>query len=243
MFSLIKKEINAFFGTVTGYLVVALFLTLNGLYLWVFPGYSNILDSGYANLESMFAFAPWLYLILIPAITMRSFSEELLSGTFELILTKPLSLFEIVMAKYIANLLLVLFSLIPTLVYLYTISELGYPKGNVDFGGIIGSYIGLFLLAAIYVAIGIFVSSLTKNQIVAFILAAVISLFMYIGFEMVSQLELFGSFDFIFQRIGIDSHYKSISKGVLDSRDLTYYFVTIFLFLYFTKLQLGRRAS
>lgn len=242
MFSLVKKEINSFLGGLTGYLVIALFLILNALYLWVLPGYYNIPDSGYASIDGLFALAPWLYLILIPAITMRSFSEEIHTGTFELIVTKPLSMFRIVISKYIAGFILVLLSLIPTLLNIYAIHELGYPKGNYDTGGIIGSYIGLIFLASVYLAIGLFSSSIAKNQIVSFVLAIIVTLLVYIGFETLASLEVFGDFSYYVQKLGVDSHYKSISRGVVDSRDLFYFISSTLLFLYLTKIILSKKV-
>jgi ABC-2 type transport system permease protein len=211
-----------------------------GLFLWVFPD-TSILEYGYASLESMFNTIPYLFMFLIPAITMRSLAEEKREGTFELLATRPLTDWQIVLGKYLASLTLVLFSLIPTLVYYISVYELGVVKGNIDSGAIIGSYIGLFLLGAAFVALGIFASSLTKNQIIAFAIAVFLSFFAFSGFDSVSQILSLQQFDSFLINFGINAHYQSISRGVLDSRDLIYFLSFITLFLLITKTILGGR--
>jgi ABC-2 type transport system permease protein len=193
MFTLLKKEVNNFFSSITGYIVIIVFFVVNSLFIWVFPGNNNILDGGYATLDSLFAIAPWIFLFLVPAITMRMFADEKRSGTIELLLTRPLSDFQIIFAKYLAALILVLFTLLPTLIYFYSVYQLGNPVGNIDTGGTWGSYIGLFFLAAIYVAIGILSSSFTDNQIVAFIIGILFCFIAYIGFDFISGLKFFKS--------------------------------------------------
>ena len=183
MLTLLNKEISEFFSTITGYILVAVFLLATGLFMWIFPSNYNVLDSGYATMNTLFTLAPWIFLFLVPAVTMRMISDEKKSGTMELLLTRPITDLQIVTAKYLASLILVLIALIPTLVYAVSIHYLGNPMGNLDVGGTIGSYLGLFFLAAIYAAIGIFSSSLTTNQIIAFILAVLISFLMFMGFE------------------------------------------------------------
>ncbi|MCK4837139.1 MAG: ABC transporter permease, partial [Candidatus Aminicenantes bacterium] len=189
MLALFRKEISSFFSTLTGYVVIVVFLLANSLFIWIFPGNLNVLDSGYADLETLFIIAPWVFLFLVPAITMRMFSEEQHSGTIELLFTKPLSDLKIILAKYLAGLLLVLFSLLPTLVYFGSVYFLGNPVGNIDLGGFWGSYFGLFFLAGIYVAIGTFTSSLSDNQIISFLLAVLISFIFYTGFDSISSLQ------------------------------------------------------
>jgi ABC-2 type transport system permease protein len=238
MYYLLKKEIAAFFTSLTGYMVIIVFLVANGLFLWIFPGDSNILDNGYATLDSFFMMAPWIFLFLIPAITMRSFAEEKKSGTMEFLLTKPLSYTEIVMAKFLGSLSLVLLSLIPCLVFYYSVSALGNPPGNLDKGAILGSFIGLFLLAAIYVAVGVFASSLTQNQVVAFVIAVLASFVLFIGFDSLALLSVFSHFDSFILNLGINEHYKSISRGVVDSRDLIYYLGMVVIFFLFTKIRI-----
>jgi ABC-2 type transport system permease protein len=234
MFSLLKKEITSFFGSLTGYIVVFVFLLATSLFLWVFPGNYNILDGGYASLDGLFSLAPWVYLFLVPAVTMRLFAEEKRLGTMEVLLTRPLSVFRIVLAKYLAGLLLVTISLLPTLVYFYSAYSLGNPVGCIDTGGTWGAYIGLFFLAAIYVAIGLLASALTDNQIFSFILAMALSFLAYLGFDLVGSMQLPSAIQQLIINFGINEHYASISRGVVDSRDLVYFLSTIFIFLFFT---------
>jgi len=238
MISVYLKEINSFFSSLVGYVVVALFLVLLGMIMWVFPDFS-ILEYNFASLNQLFIIAPMVFMFLIPAVTMRSFSEEYQAGTLDLLRTKPITENQIVLAKFFANLSLVLFALIPTLLYYYTVYELGSPRGNLDTGAIIGSYIGLILLAACFVAIGLFASSLTKNQIVAFLLAAFLCFFFYWAFFYLSKLPIFyGRVDDIIQKIGIDYHYDSISRGLVDSRDIIYFITIIFTFLWACKVMI-----
>jgi len=241
MYTLFIKEINSFFGSLLGYIVIGVFLAINGLFLWVFPTDFNVLTMGYATLDGLFRLAPWVFLFLIPAVTMRSFADEKKAGTIELLLTKPLSDFQIVFAKYLASTVLVLFSLLPTLVYLFSVHQLGNPPGNLDWGATIGSYIGLLLLAAVFVSIGLFSSSITDNQIISFILGLFFSGFFYFGFESIYSLSLFGKADLFIRNMGIYAHYLSISRGVIDSRDIIYFISIITLFLLFTKVSLQSR--
>lgn len=241
MLVLLLKEIRSFFSSLIGYVVIIVFLIINSLFLWVFPGQFNLLDAGYANLDSLFYLAPWIFLFLVPAITMRLFSEEKRVGTIEHLLTKPLSDIQIVLAKYFAGLLLVLLSLLPTLIFYLSVYLLGNPVGNLDSGGIWGSYIGLFFLAATYTAIGLFASSLTENQIISFIIAILISFFFYIGFESISLLNMAKGFDNFIIELGINDHYKSISRGVVDTRDIIYFLTVISAFILFTRLKLQSR--
>ncbi len=241
MLQLLKKEITGFFSSLTGYVVIIVFLLLTGLFLWIFPGQFNILDAGYASLDSLFIIAPWVFLFLVPAVSMRLFADEKKSGTIEFLFTQPLTEMQIVLAKYFAGLSLVLFSLIPTIVYLFTVYYLGKPVGNLDLAGITGSYIGLFFLAAIYVAIGVFSSSLTENQIIAFLIAVSLSFFFYIGFELISGLNFLGAASGVILELGINEHYKSISRGVIDIRDIVYFLSVISIFIFLTKIILESR--
>lgn len=246
MFALLKKEINSFFSSLTGYIVITVFLLTNGLFLWVFTGDNatmNIFDSGYSSLDPLFTIAPWVFLFLIPAITMRLFSEESRTGTIELLLTHPISDFQIVMAKYISGIFLIVLSLLPTLIYFFTVYALGSPVGNIDMGGTWGSYFGLFFLAAIYASIGLFASSLTDNQIVSFIIAMLLSFFFYIGFEFISGLDIFSSVESVILKMGINEHYRSISRGVIDTRDIIYYITISGLFIYFAQLSISKRRK
>tara|TARA_R110002094_G_scaffold14727_1_gene25735 strand:+ start:739 stop:1461 length:723 start_codon:yes stop_codon:yes gene_type:complete len=240
MLAILKKEINTFFASPIGYLVIGVFLLLNGLFLWVFKGEFNILDNGLASLESFFLLAPWILIFLVPAITMRSFSDEKKQGTLELLITKPISHFQIVLGKYFGAFALILMALIPTLLYVYTISQLGNPVGNFDLGSTIGSYFGLLFLIAAYTAIGVFASTLSDNQIVTFIIAVFICFFFYFGFEGLSNYAVFGDMVYM-ENLGMESHYNSMSRGVIDTRDLVYFISIALAFLIFTKLRIQKQ--
>ena len=241
MYALYKKEISNFLNSLIGIMVIVVFLLITGLVLWVFQSDFNLLSYGYANLDGLFILAPWVFLFLVPAVTMRSFAEENRTGTIEMLLTKPLSDWQIIFAKFLASVALVLLSLIPTAVYYFSVYRLGFPMGNLDSGSIIGSYIGLFLLSSSFVSIGIFCSSVTNNQILAFILSVFLCGFIYIGFEFIFSLSLFGPIDLFIQRLGMAAHYSSISRGVVDTRDILYFLSVMALFLSMTKLVLGSR--
>ena len=241
MFTLYKKEILSFFNSLIGYIAVIVFLLINGLFLWVFPMGYNIIDFGYASLENMFALAPMVFLFLIPAITMRSFADEKRSGTIEMLLTKPLTDFQIILAKYLAAVTLVILAILPTLIYAVSIYLLGNPVGNLDMGGLWGSYIGLIFLGAALAAIGLFISSVTENQIISFMMALIISGFLLMGFDFIAGLALFGKIDLFILSLGIQSHYASLSRGVIDSRDVLYFVGLIAIFLLMTKTSLESR--
>lgn len=241
MITLFRKEISSFFSSLIGYIVITVFLLINGLFLWVFPLEFNILDFGYASIENLFMLAPIVFLFLIPAITMRLFADEKKGGTIEILLTQPLTDLEIILAKYFAGLVLVLFSLLPTLIYFFSVYQLGLPPGNIDTGGMWGSYIGLLFLGASFVAIGLFSSSITDNQIVSFIIAIFLCGFLYIGFEFIYSLDLFGNIDLFIKSLGINAHYTSMSRGVIDTRDIIYFLSIIALFIILTKFSLASR--
>lgn len=240
MWTIFTKEIKGFFSSLTGYVVVIVFLLFNSFFMWVFPGQMNVLENGYASLDSMFGLAPWAFLFLVPAITMRMIADEKRMGTLELLYSRPVSDLQIILAKFFASWGLVLISLIPTLVFFWSVSRLGSPQGNIDTGGTWGSYAGLLFLGGIYAAIGIFASAITDNQIVAFIAAVLLSFFMYLGFDQAGDLLGSGSFSYLVTRMGIDHHYNSISRGVLDSRDLIYFLGVMTLFVISTRLVLQR---
>lgn len=212
-----------------------------GLFMWVFPEYS-VLEYCYATMEQLFNMAPWIFVFLVPAITMRSLAEETQTGTIEFLITKPIKLIHIILGKYFACVLLIAFALLPTILYYYTIYDLGSPRGNLDSGAVLGSYLGLFLLGAVYASIGLFASSLTNNQIVAFMLAAFLCFFCHWGFFYLSSLPVFlGSSDDFIQMLGIDYHYNSISRGVIDTRDILYFLSFISLFLGLTYWKVSNR--
>ncbi|MCQ2318367.1 MAG: gliding motility-associated ABC transporter permease subunit GldF [Bacteroidales bacterium] len=241
MYALFRKEISNFLSSLIGIMVVVVFLLITGLFLWVFKSDFNIMTFGYATLDSLFILAPWVFLFLVPAVTMRSFAEERRTGTIEMLLTKPLSDWQIVGAKYLAGVALVILALIPTFIYYISVSQLAMPVGNIDHGGIWGSYIGLFFLSATFVSIGIFCSSITNNQILAFILSVFLCGFFYIGFDLIYSMALFGKIDLFIQQLGMSAHYSSMSRGVIDTRDLLYFISVIVLFLSLTKLTLSSR--
>jgi ABC-2 type transport system permease protein len=232
MKSIVLREIKSFFGSPIGYLVIAIFLIINGLFLWVFEGDYNILNTGFADLTPFFTLAPWILIFLIPAVTMRSFSDEKKQGTLELLLTKPLSIWQIVNGKFLGALLLIVMAIIPTFIYVKVISSLGMPEGNIDMGSTIGSYFGLLFLISGYSAIGIFTSTLSDNQIVAFILAVFLCFFLYFGFEGLATVA--PTISKFISALGMQSHFKSMSRGVIDTRDVIYFVSITVLFLSLT---------
>lgn len=240
MVAILQKELNSFFNSLVGYIVMIVFLTGTGLFMWVFPD-TEVLGYGFATMETLFSMTPFVYLFLIPAITMRTFAEEKKAGTMELLLTRPLTDFQIITGKYLASWLLVIFALLPTLIYYFSISALGTPKGNIDTAAVIGSYVGLCLLGAVFTSIGIFASSLTDNQIVAFILSVFFCFILYTGFSSLAQLDLWEGNAYIINQLGIDFHYAAMSKGLIDSRNLLYFLSIIATFIYLTYLNLRSR--
>lgn len=241
MKAILLREIKSFFGSPIGYLVIAIFLLLNGLFLWVFEGDYNILNSGFADLTPFFTIAPWILIFLIPAVTMRSFSDERKQGTLELLLTKPLSVWQIVNGKFLGAMLLIIIAIIPTFIYVWVIYGLGMPVGNIDLGSTMGSYFGLLFLIAAYSAIGIFTSTVSENQIVAFILSVFLCFVFYFAFDGLASY-LPGAENFI-STLGMDSHFKSMSRGVLDTRDILYFISLTVLFLSFTVYKLKSLKS
>ena len=241
MKSILLREIKSFFGSPIGYLVIAIFLLLNGLFLWVFEGDFNIPNSGFADLSPFFTLVPWILIFLIPAVTMRSFSDEKKQGTIELLFTKPLSIWQIVNGKFLGAFLLILIAIIPTLIYVFVLSSLGNPEGNLDFGSTLGSYFGLLFLIGAYTSIGIFTSTLSENQIVAFIISVFLCFLFYFGFDGISSFA--GSFDLLVSSIGMDYHFKSMSRGVLDTRDILYFVSITVLFLSLTVYKLKSLKS
>lgn len=240
MLAIYTKEIRSFLSSLIAYVVMLVFLLATGLFTWVLPDY-NVFDYGYANLDTLFSMAPWLFIFLISAITMRSFSEEKKNGTIEIITTKPISDLQIILGKYFAGLTLVLFTLIPTLIYYYTIYQLSIPKGNIDSGAIWGSYLGLFFLSSCFVSVGIFASVISDNQIVSFIISMFMCYLFYNLFDLIADYKLLGSFDSVVAGLGINAHYQSISRGVIDSRDLLYFIGFDLVFIYGTKTVFGSR--
>lgn len=239
MWTIYQKEINSFLNSLIAYVVIGVFLTGIGLLTWVFE--SNVLDYGYASLETLFTLGPYVFMFLIPAITMKAFAEEKKTGTIELLFTQPFTDWQVIMGKYLASFTLVLLAIIPTLVYYYSVYQLGNPVGNLDTPGIIGSYIGLLLLGGVFAAVGIFSSSITSNQIVSFILAVFLSYLLYGGLESIAAIDIWGRFSLFIQQLGILFHYNSLSKGLLDSRDIIYFLSVIAGTLLLTNLILNSR--
>lgn len=239
MLTILQKEFNAFLNSPVAYVVLGVFLVATGLFVWVFPD-SSVLDYGYADLQTLFNLAPWIFLFLIPAITMRTFAEEKKAGTIELLLTRPLTDGQIIGGKYLACLLLALLALVPTLLYYYSVYKLGSPEGNIDSAATVGSYLGLALLAAVFAAIGILASALTRDQIIAFLVAVVGCFLVYSGFDSLASV-LQGSSAYYVGQLGIAAHYRDLSKGLVDSRDLVYFFSVVAVALQATRLVLRSR--
>ena len=241
MIQVFKKEFSGFLYSLIGYIVIGVFLVGVGLPVWVFPE-SSVLDSGYADLGVLFSLAPYVFMFLVPAITMRSFAEEKKMRTLEFLFTKPLTEWQIIIGKYLAAFALVIIAVIPTVVYYYSVSQLGDPIGNLDTPGVIGSYIGLVLLGGVFCSIGVFASSISGNQIVSFLISSLLCFFFYYGFDSISQLPFFGSIGLLVKQFGIVYHYDSLAKGLIDSRDLLYFLSVVGLMLILTKTVIGSRT-
>lgn len=229
---LLRKEIVSFFSSFIGYLVIVIFLLINGLFLFVFPSQMNVFSTGYAGIDGMFFMAPWILLFLAAAISMRFFADEKKSGTIELLLTYPITDRDIILSKFFAGVSLLFISLLPTLLFVVVVYALGSPPGNIDMGSTIGAYIGLLLLGALYIAIGTWVATLTDNQIISFLLTAVVSIILFEGFNQLAQLSALSSYSQLLLNMGIQQHYESISRGVIDTRDIIYFLSVTAFFLY-----------
>jgi ABC-2 type transport system permease protein len=237
MYQIFKKELNSFLNSLIGYIVIGVFLTATGLFTWFFK--DNLLDFGYADMSLFFQIAPYIFLFLIPAITMRAFSEEVKSGTIELLFTKPLSKWQIVLGKYLASCSLVLLSLLPTLLYYYSVYRLGNPQGNIDSAAVFSSYLGLFFLGCVFAAIGVLMSSFTDNQVTAFVLSFVCCLLLFYGIGQIAQLSFLGDFSYLLSQLGLDYQYNALGKGLIDSRNIIYFLTVIFVALWITKLKIS----
>jgi len=236
MFAIFRKEISGFFSSLTGYIVILVFLLINSLFMWIFPGEWNIFDSGYAGLDTLFFLSPWVFLFLVPAVTMRMIAEEKRLGTIELIYSRPISERGVIWGKYLASILLVLLALLPGLIYYISVYSLGESPGNIDKGATIGCFIGLFFLASVYASAGIFASSITDNQVVAFILSVLICFFLFMGFDSLAYLPGLNNLDEYVIRLGINEHYKSVSRGVIDIKDAVYFIAVALTFIEATRL-------
>lgn len=240
MFSILRKEIRSFLSSLIAIIVIVVFLIANGLFLWVFKE-TNILDQGYANIDPLFELAPIIFIFLISAITMRSFSEEKKNGTFETLTTKPVTDISILLGKYFAGLIIVIFSILPTLIYYYTVDKLSIPEGNVDTGAMWGSYLGLVMLSAGYVSIGLFASVITDNQIVSFIVSMFLCFFFYSVFDYLGSFDFMKNSEFYIEWLGISHHYRNISRGIVDTRDIVYFVSLIVFFIWLTKIIFNSR--
>lgn len=241
MIQVLSKEFNSFLNSLIAYIVVGVFLTGMGLLMWVFPD-TSVLAYGYADLATLFMLGPYVFMFLIPAITMKSFAEERRAGTMELLLTRPLTDWDIILGKFLACFLLVLVALLPTLIYYFSVYGLGDPVGNIDSAGVMGSYIGFALLGGVFCTVGILASAITPNQIVAFITAAFLCFLLYSGFDRIAAINLWSENSLMIKQLGILYHYESIGKGLVDSRDLIYFFSVGFLMLATTKIALSSRS-
>lgn len=241
MLAIFKKEINGFFSSLTGYIVIIVFLLVNSLFMWIFPGEWNIFDNGYAGIDTLFFLSPWVFLFLVPSVTMKMFAEEARSGTIELIYSRPITERGIIWGKYLASVSLVLLALLPCLIYYISVYLLGESPGNLDKGGTLGAFIGLFFLASVYASVGIFASSLTDNQVIAFIIAVLICFVLFMGFDSLAYLPGLKNLDEYVIRLGISEHYKSISRGVLDIRDVVYFLAVVTFFNEATRFRLVSR--
>ena len=239
--TIFRKEVAAFFNSLIAYIVIIVFLTGVGLFFWVFG--DSVLITGISSMENLFAFAPWFFLFLVPAITMRSFAEEIRGGTIEMLVTKPVTDWEIILGKYFAACFLIIFSLVPTFIYYLSLADLGTTPWNLDNGPIIGAYLGLIALGCVFSSVGILASSLTENQIVAFIVALFLSFFFYSGFDFLAELSSLAEYNSFFLRMGINEHYRSISKGVVDTRDVIYFLSFIITCLFLTRLTLALKKK
>lgn len=240
MIYVLFKELNTFLNSLIAYVVITVFLTGLGLLVWIFPE-TSVLNYGFSSLETLFVTAPYVFMFLIPAITMRMFAEEKKQGTLEILLTRPLTDWQIILGKYFSAFIIVLLSLIPTLFYYYSIYNLGNPVGNIDTAGVAGSYIGLLMLGAVFVSIGIFSSSVTENQIIAFVIAVFISFLYYTGFSSFASIDVWGRSSLLLEQVGLLYHYDSVSRGLVDSRDMIYFLSVIVFMLLLTKLSLESR--
>ncbi|MCX6327393.1 MAG: gliding motility-associated ABC transporter permease subunit GldF [Bacteroidia bacterium] len=241
MFAIFRKEISGFFSSLTGYIVIIVFLMVNSLFMWVFPGEWNIFDSGYAGLDTLFFLSPWVFLFLVPAVTMRMIAEENRLGTMELIYSRPITERGIIWGKYLASVSLVLLSLFPCLIYYISVYLIGESPGNLDKGGTWGALLGLFFLASVYASAGIFASSLTDNQVIAFLVAVLICFILFMGFDSLAYMPGLKNLNEFVIRLGINEHYKSISRGVLDIKDAVYFVAVVTFFNEATRLHLVSR--
>lgn len=240
MWQIFRKELVSFFNALIAYMVIGVFLIVMGLLMWVFPD-TSVLNYGFADMDTLFELSPYVLMFMIPAITMRLLAEERKTGTMEWLLTRPLGDMEIILGKFLSAFALLVFALLPTLIYYYSLVQLGSPVGNIDSAAVFGSYIGLLLLGMAYTAIGIFASSLTENQIIAFIIGLFLCFVFFMGFQSLSQLSFMGNAGLFFSKLGMQYHYEALGRGLIDLKDVVYYLSITTFFLFLTKLILQSR--
>ena len=240
MYQILIKEVNTFLNSLTAYVVIVVFLTTIGLLMWVFPD-TSVLQYGFADMEMLFRLGPYVFMFLIPAITMRMFSEERKTGTLEILLTKPLTDYQIILGKYLASIILVIFSILPTLLYYFSLYKLGSPPGNIDTAGVTGSYVGLILLGGVFASIGLFSSALTENQVVAFIIAVFLSYILYDGFQSLALIDVWAGYTAILEKLCIANYYNNLSRGLIDLASVVYFLSIICFMILLTKLVTGSR--
>jgi len=240
MYQIFIKEFNGFLNSFVAYIAISVFLVGIGLLMWVFPD-TSVLTFGFADMETLFSFGPYVFMFLVPAITMRMFADEKKSGTLELLLTQPLTDLQIILGKYLAGFALVVVSLLPTLLYYFSVYQLGNPPGNIDTAGVIGSYIGLILLGGVFISIGVFASSLTDNQVVSFITALFLCFIFYYGLQAIAGINIWGPNSALLEELGILYHYNYMSKGLIDLRNVIYFLSLISIMIMLTKLKLSSR--
>src|SRR5690606_13365861 len=241
MIQVLVKEFNSFLNSLIAYVVIGVFLTGIGLLMWVFPE-TSVLEYGYADMETLFTLGPYVFIFLIPAIAVRSFAEEARGGTLELLLTNPLTDWDIILGKFFACFLLVVLAVVPTVIYYFSVYALGNPVGNVDTPGVMGSYVGLLMLGAVFCAIGILASGLTTSQIVSFIMAAFFCFLLFAGLESLANVNVWSEQTLFIRGLGLLHHYDALSKGVIDSRNLIYFGSVIAFMLLLTRIVLGARS-
>ncbi len=237
MLNIFRKEINEYLSSLIAYVVIGVFLTALGLLTWIFPE-TNVLDYGYADMGTLFTLGPFVLMFLIPAITMKMFAEELKTGSFEILAVKPVAICDIVLGKFLASWAISIIAILPTLVYFFSLYQLASPRGNIDIAGIAGSYIGLLILSAVFTALGLLASSLTRNQVIAFVLAAFLSFLVFTGLNSLANINVWSALAPLLSYLSLEQHYNAMSRGVLDSRDIVYLFSVTVLLLFFTRLKL-----
>ena len=236
MFAIFKKELWSYFGNWSAWIIIAAFSLIGTLFLFFFENDSNIFDIGTASLQSYFVLVPWLLMFIIPAISMKTLAEEQQSGTLNWLFSQPVKISEIIGGKFLAVWLVGILCLLPSLVYLYTVYVLGVPEGNIDMGATLGSYFGLILLIAAFSAVGVLASSLSQNQIMAYLLGVFMCFILYFGIEQLASYKLLGGADYVLSNLGFYKHFLGFTRGLIDSRDVFYFLLMITLCLFLSNV-------